>query len=585
MAEPLHQSSVIVIHPGSYWLRIGRASDPYPVAIPQVIARRNHGMEKDRFEEKLLHRNGIGHSGSCAHREQALKMVEQAIWSRKTSQGHRRESVHTSEVHSFNDSVSHQSVDEFTDMSWTDTANNAEYFIGDQALYLENSSDYNIQWPMKHGQLNLHNNVGGSISAVIQDLCTLWGHVLDKSLGIPPGELEKYRAILLIPDIYHRPHIKELVKLLLIDLRFEAAIVHQESVCATYGSGLCSACVVDVGDQKTSVCCVEDGLSHRNTRVCMTYGGKDITRTFTWLLEKARFPYRECKPETTMDALLLIELKETFCHLDQDFDGIQILDFQVCYPNQPMLTYQMKLGDETLQAPMAIFYPQLFGVVDEKMTFTQQRNQGDPEDINDELYLLQTQNQQQQATKLKTDNGVYMRDDQAGLQTGLDGLLLGSVTQRTSSPLIGQCQGEMLMQAEEAPPPIISRRISTSQTLDKPLGLDQAILYSIDCCASDETKKKMYSCILVVGGGVALFQGAAEMLQQRIQTKMPPSFRRAVDRVEVICKSKEQDPRVTCWKGGAVLSYLDTTQELWISRTEWEREGLKLLRERSPFVW
>lgn len=45
-----------------------------------------------------------------------------------------------------------------------------------------------------------------------------------------------------------------------------AIIVHQESVCAAFGSGLSSACVVDVGDQKTSVCCVEDGVSHRNSR-------------------------------------------------------------------------------------------------------------------------------------------------------------------------------------------------------------------------------------------------------------------------------------------------------------------------------
>lgn len=47
---------------------------------------------------------------------------------------------------------------------------------------------------------------------------------------------------------------------------FLGIVVHQESVCATFGSGLGSACVVDVGDQKTSVCCVEDGVSHRNTR-------------------------------------------------------------------------------------------------------------------------------------------------------------------------------------------------------------------------------------------------------------------------------------------------------------------------------
>lgn len=38
-------------------------------------------------------------------------------------------------------------------------------------------------------------------------------------------------------------------------------------MAATFGAGLGVACVVDVGDQKTSVSCVEDGISHRNTRV------------------------------------------------------------------------------------------------------------------------------------------------------------------------------------------------------------------------------------------------------------------------------------------------------------------------------
>ena len=40
----------------------------------------------------------------------------------------------------------------------------------------------------------------------------------------------------------------------------------KESVCATFGSGLPSACIVDVGDQKTSISCVEDGVSIPNSR-------------------------------------------------------------------------------------------------------------------------------------------------------------------------------------------------------------------------------------------------------------------------------------------------------------------------------
>jgi len=55
--------------------------------------------------------------------------------------------------------------------------------------------------------------------------------------------------------------------------------------------------------------------------------------------------------------------------------------------------------------------------------------------------------------------------------------------------------------------------------------------------ASDETKRKMYSSILVVGGGL-MFHGAQEFLLHRIVNKMPPSFRRLVDNVEVITRPK-----------------------------------------------
>lgn len=39
--EPMAKGSdTIVIHPGSRWIRVGRATDPYPVSIPHVIARK-----------------------------------------------------------------------------------------------------------------------------------------------------------------------------------------------------------------------------------------------------------------------------------------------------------------------------------------------------------------------------------------------------------------------------------------------------------------------------------------------------------------------------------------------------------------
>ena len=88
-------------------------------------------------------------------------------------------------------------------------------------------------------------------------------------------------------------------------------------MCATFGSGVPSACVIDMGDQKTSVCCVEDGLSQRNTRFCMELGGSDITRVFHWLLTRAGFPYRTCDLKARTDAIFMQGLKEEFCHMDQ----------------------------------------------------------------------------------------------------------------------------------------------------------------------------------------------------------------------------------------------------------------------------
>ena len=55
-------------------------------------------------------------------------------------------------------------------------------------------------------------------------------------------------------------------------------------MCAAFGAGLSSACVVDVGDEKSHVCCVEDGVSNPFTRLTLNVGGSDITRLFYGLL-------------------------------------------------------------------------------------------------------------------------------------------------------------------------------------------------------------------------------------------------------------------------------------------------------------
>ncbi|XP_029362964.1 actin-related protein 8 [Echeneis naucrates] len=599
--EQIQSNFVVVIHPGSRTLRIGRATDTLPVTVPHVIARRHKQSGQPRYEDTWLLREGLNKPESKEQRQNGLKMVDQAIWSKKMSNGVRRTPVSAEQARAYNCQIRPAVLDSSSRVKWTNTAHHPPHLVGEEALYVNPSDCYNIHWPVVRGQLNVRPGPGGSLTAVLADLETIWSYVIQKHLEIPLKDLKYYRCVLLVPDIYNRQHIKEVVNMLLIKMGFSAIIVHQESVCATFGSGLSSACVVDVGDQKTSLCCVEDGVSHRNSRLCLAYGGSDVTRTFFWLLQRAGFPYRDCQLSSRLDCQLLQHLKETFCHLDQDISGLQDHEFQTRFPEAPALLYQVRLGDEKLQAPMGLFYPTTFGIVGQKMTSLQYRSQGDSEDPHDEHYLLATQSKQEQSSKSAAERKAISRpggalDGEMSSQGGIGELSElprgcgsgGSGGGMQGEMELGPGQGECLMGSAEVDEPLsahLSRKTAImSQFESKALGLDKAILHSIDCCASDETKRKMYSSILVVGGGL-MFHGAQEFLLHRIINKMPPSFRRLVDNVEVITRPKDMDPRLISWKGGAVLACLDTTQEMWIHQREWQRFGVRMLRERAAFVW
>ena len=79
------------------------------------------------------------------------------------------------------------------------------------------------------------------------------------------------------------------MNLLLDKIGFGSCFFVQDHVAATFGAGLGYACVVDVGDQKTSVSCVEDGISQPNTRVYLnifffwlTFISANFVDRFAW---------------------------------------------------------------------------------------------------------------------------------------------------------------------------------------------------------------------------------------------------------------------------------------------------------------
>ncbi len=271
-------------------------------------------------------------------------------------------------------------------------------------------------------------------------------------------------------------------------------------------------------------------------------------------MKQRGFPYSECKAESRIGGMLLQELKEKYCHLNLDIFGAQQKQFQVRIPDQPIVNYTLLVGDECLLAPLALFHPELFAltITNGKKMRILNRNEGLSDDPFDENYLIQTKRKYGETNENSGQTNDLNTSDQG--VNDIDDLDACEVTAN-------------------------DKEINSDQQL---LGIDQAILQCIDQCDSDEVKRRMYSSILLVGGGLA-FAGIEKWLQSRLSLQIPVQYRG--QSVDIVVKPKDMDTKIVTWKGAAVMSLLDSAQEMWINSDEWLKIGSRVLREKSSFVF
>lgn len=76
--------------------------------------------------------------------------------------------------------------------------------------------------------------------------------------------------------MFVKHHVRYVVNMLLAKMEFKSLFIHNESIMSTYAMALPSACVVDVGSTKISVCCVDEGLIIQKSIIRKHFGGNDI---------------------------------------------------------------------------------------------------------------------------------------------------------------------------------------------------------------------------------------------------------------------------------------------------------------------
>ncbi|XP_065156186.1 actin-related protein 8 [Atheta coriaria] len=553
-SEVSHSKLTIVIHPGSLNLRMGRAADLNPINVLHAIARKRLPGGPKHIDPFLPPRVELQNAQEI---EEARLSVSHTLQSCLQSDGRRRYATPPQQIAAFNRRSQPEALTTSPD-KWVETK--GDIVVGNDVLRLNPEEDFNIHFPFRRGDLNIHAGPGGSLTAVIANLQAIWTHILETQFAINPKDYPYYKVVLIIPDVYNRTYLRELSNMLLLKIGFGGCFVVQDHVAATFGSGLSYACVVDVGDQKTSVSCVEDGICHPNTRVRLDYGGADITQTFFWLLQKCAFPYKACSEKNKLDTVLLRQLKEQLCHVNLDICGSQEKTFTLQQPDQVVQHYTIQVGDECIVAALSLFTPELLGVTGSKLVHTQKRNMGDPEDPHDENYLRDIRRKGfKDNLEIQNENEAYLEQTQSQQSNNEDDIVVDAI---------------------DTVPTMTDKDFVVNP--GQILGLDQAVLQSIDRCPSDDLKRKMYGCILVVGGGMK-FAGIGMWLQNRISLQIPYHYR--AEQLDIITNPRDMDPAMVAWKGAAIMSCLETAQELWITPAEWEKMGVKVLRERAPFTW
>jgi actin-related protein 8 len=262
-------------------------------------------------------------------------------------------------VVNFNRRTTPEKISEHNDplrIEWTelptDPKKAPEYVVGQAALRLPDDSNprYKLFWPIKNGLLNENDYATGSL--LYEDITAIIEDTITTQLGLTrKKEWAQYECVFVIPDLYERNYVTNCLEMLLHEFNFNRVCFIQESLAATFGAGFTSACIIDIGAQKTSICCVEEGMCIENSRVNLKIGGADVTETFMKMMLFDHFPYADINLKRRYDFLLAEELKQKFCTMNDSEISVQLYDFHLRAPRQDTRKYQFKTYDEVMLAP------------------------------------------------------------------------------------------------------------------------------------------------------------------------------------------------------------------------------------------
>lgn len=616
-------NTTIVIHPGSKFLKIGFAKDETPTVIPCCTA-----IPKSELADKEKSPKAPKISKEQSEKFENEKLeIQQSFRDRMRYYKRKMQPNSREQVLSYNKASKPQIIDSKGDpqrINWI--LDGDKRYYGDEAIKCS-LEKFVIRYPFHNGgSFNISSPYYASLQDLLSDVIKLLEHAFSmEKFNLTPSQFSQYKVVLVIPDLFEKSHVELFIRTLLTEMQFQAVAIIQESLATCYGAGLSSStCIVNIGATQTSIACIDEGTVLENSLVNLNYGGDDITKLFAIFLMQSAFPYKDWDITSPHGWLLAEQLKKDFVTFQDANVTVQLYNFNNRVPKAPLEKYELKVFDEVMLAPLAIFYPEIISTLHSTTKMNEQKNK---------ILQAQLPISKDIFTECVNDWRSYSQND------CLNGTLycgnnndVDVITKILDLPTkIEEFQNEAPMNPD-------MRKNYTP--------LEKAIVQSITNASIPLDIAKMstfYSNILVVGGGsnipaldfiltdriniwrprllslttfpnfykkvlkqakdmrATVKSGKAEEEEEEMKLKVDSMIKEELQKywdsieaqngnehllpVNVLPPPRDMDPSMLIWKGASVLAQIKLVEELYLTSTDWDIHGSRILQYKCLFTY
>ncbi|AET38053.1 Arp8p Ecym_2311 [Eremothecium cymbalariae DBVPG len=618
-------TNTIVIHPGSRSLKIGLSTDVFPLSIPSCVAIAR--SEQVEVPSQPRYDNDEEFMGNLQQIQSDFK---------ERMRYYKRKIIPNSheQVLSYNSKCQPEKIPEHNDLhriEWIKKSDaSTKVYYGE---YAERClpEGFLLRYPFANGSFNVKSPNYNSLQELLNDVVNLITFALSETkLNISKSQFSSYNVVLIIPDLFEKSYVEQMIRLLISEMDFQAVALIQESLASCYGAGLSnSTCVIDIGGSETKISCVDEGQVIQNSCIKLSYGGDDITKLFAELLLQSNFPYEDWNLNTRQGWLLAEQLKKNHITFQDADVAVQLFNFFKRNPNiSGAEKYEFKLFNEVMVSPMAYFYPQILALLKPPVEVNKYVQQQLPPSR--DPYTCKPDDPQS-VSNLGSLSGKWYTEMSKDLDIVRK---LISITDKVEA-----------LSANSSDGTASDTIVENTEEVSNYMPLDKAIIESVTNAAvllGDNMSKltNFYSNLLIVGGSSKV-PGLDLILTDRINiwrprllsvSTLPVIYKKISDMVKqveseikknnveseeeiqqsrkkliksikielenywesvdpyehvypitVLPPPREMDPSMLTWKGGSVFGRIKLCEELYITEMDWEMLGSRILKYKCIF--